>query len=325
MKNQILILFILFFCIQNYGQSSHKSKEILRFRNEIDKHIKKHSIVADSIDWKKLSQSLDTLTADEDEERYKKRITRVYTKILRDKGDKHSFFRTSSQIQNHKQNDTATIFASSNYLGDNIGYIKIFGFSSYKRETVQKFADNIRNQIQQLDTTYIIRRWIIDLRNNTGGNMWPMIAGLNAIMDDGVAGYFLSSKTGRKQPWIIRNGIINHTNLTIIKYKIRQPNVSIAVLLDKNTASSGEMTAISLIGLPNSKTFGQPTAGYTSVNSKIKLKDGTELYLATGYCADRNKKNYFDKIIPDQIIDIDTLSKEDRTLEEAKKWLYLQH
>jgi len=92
-------------------------------------------------------------------------------------------------------------------------------------------------------------------------------------------------------------------------------------LIDSKTASSGEMTAISFIGLPNVKVFGQPSAGYVTANATIHLSDGTQLNLATSNVADRTHKIYSDKIIPDVIVNIQTDSTIDETLGASKKWL----
>ena len=35
------------------------------------------------------------------------------------------------------------------------------------------------------------RGWVVDLRDNTGGNMWPMLAAIAALLPDGVLGYFV--------------------------------------------------------------------------------------------------------------------------------------
>lgn len=320
-KSSLLLISIIIWGNCFSQSNSNISKEVIRFSDEIKKSIKKYSMVSNEIDWKQLEQTINSLEFSRKEDEDKNLIIKTYIKVLRDKGDKHSFFRTNAQIQNYKKKDSTTIFSTSKYLENNIGYLKLPAFSSYNQETTRKYANTIRNQIQQLDTTYVIKSWVVDLRNNGGGNMWPMIAGINSLMNDGIAGYFLSNKNHGKTPWIIRNGIINYSNLTINNYKIKQPNVKIAILINNKTGSSGEMTAISMIGLKNSKTFGQATAGYTTVNSSIILKDKTELYLATGYCADRNNKKYIDEIVPDQIVNGDSHNVEDLTLVEAIKWL----
>jgi C-terminal processing protease CtpA/Prc len=79
------------------------------------------------------------------------------------------------------------------------------------------------------------------------------------------------------------------------------------------------MTAISFIGRPNTRTFGQPSGGFTSANSGFKLSDGSMLQLAVSYTANRNKKEYRGKIQPEVIIT--EVAGEDATLKAAQEWL----
>ena len=43
------------------------------------------------------------------------------------------------------------------------------------------FAISIENQIRAADAPDLAG-WIVDLRGNTGGNMWPMIAGVGSTL-----------------------------------------------------------------------------------------------------------------------------------------------
>lgn len=94
----------------------------------------------------------------------------------------------------------------------------------------------------------------------------------------------------------------------------------IAVLIDSFTASSGEMTAISMIGLNNVKTFGQPSAGFTTSNSTYRLSNGAILALANAYAADRKKNIYKERIYPNVHIRENTKTADD-TLEAALEWV----
>lgn len=81
------------------------------------------------------------------------------------------------------------------------------------------------------------------------------------------------------------------------------------------------MTAISFIGLPNVKTFGQPSAGYTTANQTYFLSNGSQLLLAVQFVADRTGKPYVDKIMPDVTVNDFTNTKSDGVILAAKKWL----
>lgn len=112
---------------------------------------------------------------------------------------------------------------------------------------------------------------IVDLRNNTGGNMYPMIASISPLLPDGIVLQFKN----RKQTipvsleYVTRSYQITEESMN--KFPASTP---IAVLTDKKTGSSGEATLICFLGLDNVKTFGSPTAGYPSGNVTHTLSDG---------------------------------------------------
>ena len=98
---------------------------------------------------------------------------------------------------------------------------------------------------------------------------------LNALIDDGIVGYFIYPGSQSEQPWPSYNGRLMFPNAKINNYKVRGRDIKIALLIDSMTASSGEMTAISFIGMPNVKVLGQPSAGYTTANTTFYMSDGT--------------------------------------------------
>jgi carboxyl-terminal processing protease len=53
--------------------------------------------------------------------------------------------------------------------------------------------------------------WIIDLRPNTGGNMWPMLTTLAPLLTGPTLGYFVGAP-GRRTPWTLRNGQLFHAD-----------------------------------------------------------------------------------------------------------------
>lgn len=75
---------------------------------------------------------------------------------------------------------------------DNVGYVKVGGFSNPDSDAISSFATGIQNTIARQDTAGI-DGWVVDLRENTGGNMWPMIAGLGPLLGDGIHGYFVDA------------------------------------------------------------------------------------------------------------------------------------
>ena len=112
---------------------------------------------------------------------------------------------------------------------------------------------------------------IVDLRNNTGGNMYPMIASISPLLPEGIVLQFKSRKqtTPVSLDYVTRSYEIAADDIR--KFPASTP---VAVLTDEKTGSSGEATLICFLGLDNVKTFGHPTAGYPSGNVTHTLSDG---------------------------------------------------
>jgi len=54
----------------------------------------------------------------------------------------------------------------------------------------QKYTDELHDVSARLEAAHPTG-WIIDLRGNGGGNMWPMLAGIGFVLGDGPAGSFV--------------------------------------------------------------------------------------------------------------------------------------
>lgn len=99
---------------------------------------------------------------------------------------------------------------------------------------------------------------------------------------------------------------------------MKDKKTKVAVLIGKSTSSAGEMTAISFSGANNAKIFGQRSAGLTTGNERFSLPDGSTLYLAMVYSANRKKVIFRGQILPDQIVEHDSDNAE---IEVATEWL----
>lgn len=112
---------------------------------------------------------------------------------------------------------------------------------------------------------------IVDLRGNTGGNMYPMIASVSPLLPDGIVLKFQSRKQTSPIPLSYVTESCQLPAESIAKFPSSTP---VAVLTDDHTGSSGEATLLCFRGLDNVRTFGAPTAGYASGNMSYTLSDG---------------------------------------------------
>jgi carboxyl-terminal processing protease len=216
--------------------------------------------------------------------------------------------------------------------GGNIGYVVLPRCSAKDNDGLLLYAADVRRILTDLSAQNP-KGWIVDLRGNTGGNMWPMLAGIGPILGDGSVGSFVANdgnvswfyqdgKTGTRNP-----AGLETVSLTLQEEPVLQtPSVApVAVLVDNSTASSAEAITIAFHGRPASRSFGNRTAGKSTAVQPFKLDDGAELYLTTAIDADRSGKAYPDGFTPDQVISFNGGSmpqeSNDQVLLAAQTWL----
>lgn len=205
----------------------------------------------------------------------------------------------------------ATLVTSPPVVPENIGYIKIPGFTGTDAEGV-KFAEEMQRKIRSLDKRDL-EGWIIDLRANTGGNMWAMIAGIGPILGEGTVGHFVDLEEN-KLAWKYENGAAKLVDDLIIAvndpYPLIIPSPQVAVLTDNYTASAGEALGIAFNGRDNTRRFGTSTCGLTTANKQFELKEGNGemLLLSFAYMADRRLNLFTSSISPDErIVDVNAV------------------
>ncbi|MBB4906093.1 S41 family peptidase [Actinophytocola algeriensis] len=142
--------------------------------------------------------------------------------------------------------------------------------------------------------------WLVDLRADEGGNMWPMLTVLAPLLGDGRLGSFVGPD-GRSVHWEIRGddvvlgGQVVGTN----PVRLTRPAPPVAVLTSQYTGSAGEGTLVSFLGLDRVRTFGLRTAGLSTANEPYELSDGAILVLTVATMADRTGRRYGTPIEPD--------------------------
>jgi hypothetical protein len=278
--------------------------------------VKTHSLYADSVNWKKLGMEVADLSRGIKSMEEAHGILHYILSKLALLGDNHSHIIINPNNVIVTQADQVKNLAEipeSKYLEKNIGYIKIPAFNTSNDTAGRLFADMVQQVIKSIDQKHKVTGWIVDLREDAGGSIPPMVAGLFPLLGFDTLGYFVSS--GEVDPWFTSKEDWN--TLYVLKNKVSR----IAVLIGPNTGSSGEATAISFIGKSNTKLFGQHSAGLTTANSTFNLRDGSLLALADGVEADRNMKIYHRGIDPDVVVKDDTDKRIDACLETAKKWI----
>ncbi|MDE5518203.1 S41 family peptidase [Elizabethkingia meningoseptica] len=192
----------------------------------------------------------------------------------------------------------------SKVIDKNIGYIRIPGNNDFAFKKVDSIANDITDHINNINSGKI-KAWIIDLRVNTGGNMYPILLGLKEFIgtESTIFGGFRNSKGESSGKWEIKDGkMLIDGNELVRKVGLNntiKKDTPIVILTSCYTASAGEMTAIALIGRKNTFVVGEPTADYTTAVQGFSINADAGLNLSTDYVVDRNLKIYKSNIKPD--------------------------
>jgi C-terminal processing protease CtpA/Prc len=245
--------------------------------------------------------------------------------------ERHSFIMPPSKaaVYNGNINSSAAPVKLSGgirheLLEGNIAYVDVPWLSTADKEICTAFADSLHQLIEEYDQKGI-NKWIVDLRRNTGGNCWPMLAGLGALLGNGVYGYFVSDT--EKIPFSYMNGVMmqgRYGRCTVTSpYACSPSNETIIVLTGANTSSAGEIVALAFKGKQNVYLYGEPTAGLTTANATYKLSDGSLLVLTVCKEADRNGNIHEGKILPDKIIKADLTAGKDAVKGSAMMFLQM--
>lgn len=205
-------------------------------------------------------------------------------KALKVAGGKHSFILSADEVTD---NDTSAWAMPSVELRDGIAVITLPAFGGNESDG-RRYAATVLEALPGR-----LKGVVIDLRDNRGGNMYPMIAAVHRFLPDDDMLRFRSRKG--TQP-VSCDFVMRSVGME------RQPSIEcpVAILTNEWTASSGEAVLICFRGLEKVKVFGSPTAGYASANMPFPLPDGSQLVLTTGCDVARTGEEFCDDpIVPD--------------------------
>jgi len=218
--------------------------------------------------------------------------------------DRHSRLETPEDALAYRQSAAATRPIEARPMQD-IGYVLVPGLRGTDARAGAAFTAELCERIATLAPTSS-RGWILDLRQDTGGNMWPMLNGLHALLGARDAGAF-RDRDGVVTRWRSRATRACGTNLS---------DSPVAVLVGPKTASSGEAVAVAFRARHGTRFFGQTTAGLATSNRAFALPDGGVLRLTTAAMLDRDGEAYPQGITPESFVPSDQ-----DAIETAAVWL----
>lgn len=256
-------------------------------------------------------------------------------------GDHHSFFQPPVTASVVSAGATTLIAHPADSLDGEIiglryGYLRVPTYAPINGGTAAQgtaFADTLQALIRTTDAKSPCG-WIIDLRHNGGGNMWPMLAGVGPILGEGTNLGAFVDPDGNVTHWYYSGGVSGtmsgatrspaaRTSRTA--YTLRAANPPVAVLTDSRTASSGEAIAVAFRGRAGARTFGLPTYGVPTANAGHTLSDGGVIWLMSALDMDRGGKQYIDPLPPDEPVSTFAApATDDAVVTAAMGWLSAQ-
>lgn len=191
--------------------------------------------------------------------------------------------------------ETPTVAAS-----DGIGTLTLPAFNSGDDDLVRAYRDAA---LTPLDSADVDCGWIVDLRGNVGGNMFPMLAAVAPLLPDGPAVLLREPEGGEEVTAVVDGDLILPGGDVLASGTAYRWRGSVAVLTDAGTASAAEAVRVGFAGRAETRVFGVRTAGVPTGNVTHELDDGAMLVLTTSRMVDRDGRVYDSRIAPDEVTD----------------------
>ncbi|MEJ8632786.1 S41 family peptidase [Streptomyces sp. MS2.AVA.5] len=243
-------------------------------------------------------------------------------------GDGHSQFLEPEEAEQRLETSVSAFDGlEGRPLANRIGYVSLPPVVG-SEETLEHYARQGKEAVTRANHGGACG-WVVDLRDNTGGNMAPMLAVVAPVLGDGEVGAFVDPD-GKKSAWTVRNGIPHFNGQDHTwgpSALVGTGDAPVAVLTSGRTASSGEAITVAFRGRPDTRSFGEPTRGLPTGNESYRLSDGAVLNLTVVKDADRTGRTYDAPIPPDEEILVDRTARgtsADRALASAANWLTKQ-
>lgn len=249
--------------------------------------IRAHALNAGRIQWEQeqadISRRMQQVSTPED-------AYGVIRSLLGKLEDRHSGLLPPRMVQRFSSEGIPS-FEPVVEVRDAVGIVSVPAFSGTDDAAGAKFARGLASAIA-LHAPKAACGWVVDLRGNGGGNMWPMLSGLHPLLGNATPGH-VRDRNGHQSAWEIAPPGVPAPDLSAAR---------VVVVTGAKTASSGEAVAIAFRGRPHSRSVGQPTFGVSTGNRVYPLPGGAGLKLTTTRFVDRTGRAYGDALVPDETV-----------------------
>jgi C-terminal processing protease CtpA/Prc len=314
---KIASIILGFTTLTAFTVSAQKAKttqdSIREFYGTVFPLMKNSYVHRDKVDWKSLQKTVNAnLAGYTDFKSSLKELTTIFTVA---NADHCAVYFGNKKITGNFKGVTTADFSEQwlkkfqskpifevKVLDNKYGYILMPGISTNgSSEEINKLAQPMYDAISKIKSLQNPEAWIIDLRQNTGGNCVPMILALYDFLGDNKVWGILNENKKFKCSVHLEKGkyIENkYTTSYIHPEGVLLDKIKVALITNQATGSSGEVTALAFKGRGNTVFIGDNTNGKTTTNTVVSLPFDATLAITIGYDCDRNG-NYYDVIKPD--------------------------
>ncbi|WP_126971335.1 S41 family peptidase [Gynurincola endophyticus] len=311
MKKYYVAVGILFLSLSSYSQH-FKNDSIKLFIDSSISLIRQHSLHTENLDaiQRDLYKRAENLA-------YLDEVPPLYEEVFKQLNDYHGNLKYKGKTYGWSVETTAANDylkeklklekkVVSKIINDEFAYISIPGNNDFAFRKVDSLANDIVEHINTVNSP-AVKGWIIDLRLNTGGNMYPILLGLKEFIGDNIVfGGFKNAQGESTGSWEVKNGnlLIDGTALERKSQLVHsiEKEIPVVILTSCYTASAGEMVTISFIGRDNTYIVGETTANYTTAVQGYRINQVAGINLSTDYVVDRKSNVYKGNIIPGVIV-----------------------
>lgn len=294
--------------------------------------ISRHSLKRGELDWPDLVARVQL------QSRGARDVQDAYLAVryaLGELGDGHSYFMAPAQMSRLAETPVSNARTGrppmppqGRLLAPGVGYLHVPGFAGGEHRAQQAFASELQRIIAALGTDGACA-FVVDLRDNSGGNLWPMIVGLGPLLGEGDVGAAVYPDSTRRTFWYRdgKAGLEDFVQLRVYApHRLERPPAAVAVLTGRATASAAEVLAAAFRAAARTRSFGAPTRGAHTSTRVFPLADGAAIVLAVAATSNRLGETFVGPIEPDEPVASarrrsETALDEDPVVRAAVAWL----
>ncbi|HWV24937.1 MAG TPA: S41 family peptidase [Thermomicrobiales bacterium] len=295
-----------------------------------------HSLWRDRMDWALTRRTAHDLLSnqpvDQGMGRAHRSIQYVVSEIWRVGGDGHNWFGANMSGNAEASRSAPLPLPTGELLSKSVGYLAVPGFGGDSDQALQ-FVTAGRDLIKGAAAGGACG-WIVDLRDDIGGNMYPMVGGVAPLLPAGaimgfhaVNGAEVMVTYDGKGGFEVADQLMDPAYSPAVPVSTRLDRYPVAVLIGPKTASAGEATALAFAGRDRTRFFGATTARFATAPVFLHLFDGAMLKLSAAWMVGPHGAIYPNAIAPDVPIAsgaVNQASSNDTVVQAAREWLYQQ-